>query len=111
MNCNKPLPTYKRQRFLLAFITQLVEGITATDLQKLVFLHSMQNEEEAHYDFTPYKYGAYSFQLNQDVTILCDVRKIPISRKFGFSKHKLKHILDTVGIKYVHLPDLGIMSS
>ena len=220
MNENKPLPTYKRQRFLLAFITQLMEGITATDLQKLIFLYTMQEEGDVYYDFTPYKYGAYSFQLNQDVTILCnagflyyqttqtgsqiirsnsnfdevttftqvnergdalkrkayreypyytinseiinklfhgkererfinerckylqesqvlltigyeglsveafcntliqndarilcDVRKNPISRKFGFSKSKLKHILDTVGIKYVHLPDLGIDSS
>ena len=72
MNENKPLPTYKRQRFLLAFISQLKDGVTATDLQKLVFLQSKQREGEVYYDFTPYKYGAYSFQLNEDVAILCN---------------------------------------
>jgi uncharacterized protein (DUF488 family) len=41
---------------------------------------------------------------------LCDVRKNPLSRKFGFSKNKLKHITQTIGIEYVHFPDLGIES-
>ena len=49
--------------------------------------------------------------LKNDVRLLCDVRKNPLSRKFGFSKEKLKHITQTVGIKYVHIPDLGIESS
>jgi uncharacterized protein YwgA len=210
-------PTYKRQRFLLAFIRQLHEGVTATDLQKLVFLHTMK-EGSDFYEFIPYKFGPYSFQLAEDVDILhrdgylsieskpgcteikavgeypqeytfciasergnnhirktyreyhyyainseitgrlfhgneaeriknekknytkfgqvlftigyegksieafintlikndvrllCDVRKNPFSRKFGFSKRKLKHITETVGIGYVHIPDLGIES-
>ena len=210
-------PTYKRQRFLLAFICQIEKGIGATDLQKLVFLHTMIKASN-FYEFAPYKYGAFSFQLNEDVDILsrdgylsinntsegkrikanvpytqgatfeipkergkelvrmtyrkypyyavkskiveklfhgqeleqikngkllydhkeqilftigyegktfeafinalilndvrllCDVRKNPISRKFGFSKSKLEHILTTIGIKYVHIPELGIES-
>lgn len=48
-------PTYKRQRFLLAFIRQLHEGVTATDLQKLVFLHTMK-EGSDFYEFIPYKF-------------------------------------------------------
>ena len=28
----------------------------------------------------------------------------------GFSKNKLKHIVETVGIKHFHIPDLGIES-
>ncbi|MGB4511960.1 MAG: DUF488 family protein [Thermacetogeniaceae bacterium] len=210
-------PTYKRQRFLLAFIRQLHDSVTATDLQKLVFLYTMK-EGCDFYEFIPYKYGAYSFQLAEDIDILrrdgylsieskagikiikatgeypqestfriasergndlirktyrdypyyainseitdrlfqgneaerikseknkytksgqvlftigyegksiegfintliqngvrllCDVRKNPVSRKFGFSKRKLKHITETVGIGYVHIPDLGIES-
>ncbi len=210
-------PTYKRQRFLLAFIRQLYGGVTSTDLQKLVFLHTM-TENVSFYEFVPYKYGSYSFQLAKDVDILhnsgylsiqstsestrikavdkspqetflriatergnnlirkayreypyyainseitrrlfcgkelelfnkekqrytktdqvlftigyegesieafintlirndirllCDVRKNPLSRKFGFSKNRLKHITGTVGIKYVHFPELGIES-
>jgi len=206
-------PTYKRQRFLLAFIRQLNDSVTSTDLQKLVFLHTMK-ESADFYEFLPYKFGAYSFQLAEDVDILrrdgfltveesrvkaageythedlfniatergdrlirkayseypyytvnseilprlfygkeitvfnaekqkynqatqtlftigyegksieafinvlirngikllCDVRRNPLSRKFGFSKSKLEHITDTVGIKYIHIPDLGIES-
>jgi len=66
---NKIQPTYKRQRFLLAFIRQLRYGVTSTDLQKLVFLYTLK-ENSSFYDFIPYKYGAYSFQLAKDVDIL-----------------------------------------
>lgn len=210
-------PTYKRQRYLLSFIRQLDSSVTATDLQKLVFLHTMTGESN-YYEFVPYKFGSYSFQLKEDldilqrdgfvtleyvqgstrikaigsypketyfriatergnalirrayreypyyaikseiteqlfndeelkrfnkvkqayvkteqilftigyesksievfintlikndVRLLCDVRKNPLSRKFGFSKGKLEHITQTVGIKYVHIPGLGIES-
>ncbi|MEA4895903.1 MAG: DUF488 family protein [Oscillospiraceae bacterium] len=209
----KSQPTYKRQRFLLAFIRQIDENITSTDLQKLVFLYTMKESPE-FYEFVPYKFGPYSFQLAEDISILCkdgyllkdasrikaaenyqyellfpvvpergeelirktyreypyftinseiidrlfhgdeaeqfklnrenyiqkdqtlftigyegksieafintliqndiqllcDVRKNSLSRKFGFSKDKLKHITETIGIKYVHIPDLGISS-
>lgn len=210
---NNLQPTYRRQRFLLDFIRQLENGVTNTELQKLVFMHTMKNKTDL-YEFIPYKFGAYSFQLAEDldilnkdeylvlgetrvkaageysqtnlfnietergndlirkayreypyytinsetinnlfygteaeqfnsvkqkyiqseqslftigyegksieafinslivngVNLLCDVRKNPLSRKFGFSKGKLEHITDTVGIKYVHIPDLGIES-
>jgi uncharacterized protein YwgA len=209
-------PTYKRQRFLLSFVRQL-NSVSATDLQKLVFLNTMAGESN-YYEFVPYKFGSYSFQLKEDldilqrdgfvaleygqdstrikavgeypvesfnqiatergnalirrayreypyyainseitsrlfrgeelehfnrskqvytqteqvlftigyegksieafintliqndVRLLCDVRKNPLSRKFGFSKGKLEHITQRVGIKYVHIPDLGIES-
>jgi hypothetical protein len=211
-------PTYKRQRFLLSFVRQLNNSVMATDLQKLIFLHTMKGYS-SYYEFVPYKFGAYSFQLKEDIDILqrdgflsidyvqdsiniksigeytkerlfqiandrgnalirrayreypyyavnsditgrlfhgeelerfyrskqayvqteqtlftigykgkgiesfinnlilndvrllCDVRKNPLSRKFGFSKGKLEHITQTVGIKYVHIPELGIESS
>ena len=211
-------PTYKRQRFLLSFVRQLDSSVTATDLQKLVFLHTMTGQSN-YYEFVPYKFGSYSFQLKEDLNILqrdgfvvldyvqegtrikgagvypkeaqfqianergnslirrayreypyyainseiteqlfrgeeleqfnhvrqayaqteqvlftigyegksieafiniliknnirllCDVRKNPLSRKFGFSKGKLEHITQTVGIKYVHIPELGIESN
>jgi len=217
VNGNNNQPTYKRQRFLLAFIRQLHGSVSSTDLQKLVFINA-KTENSDYYEFLPYKYGSYSFQLAEDLEILerdgyiitdslpkstkiiavgkyksetafqiaaergddlirkayleypyyaikseiaervlcdeelkqlshkkqqyikaeqvlftigyegnsieafintlikndirllCDVRKNPLSRKFGFSKGKLKHISETVGIKYVHIPDLGIDS-
>ena len=42
---------------------------------------------------------------------MIDVRKNPISRKKGFSKTKLSEQLKEHGIKYFHLPNLGIESS
>jgi len=66
---NNIQPTYKRQRFLLAFIRQLRDGVTSTDLQKLVFLYTMKVKSR-FYEFIPYKFGAYSFQLAEDADLL-----------------------------------------
>ena len=211
---NNTQPTYKRQRFLLAFIRQLDNSVSSTDLQKLIFLHTMKYASN-FYEFIPYKYGAYSFRLAEDLDILrkngflfgegkrikavgeytqnglfdipvergnklirrayreypyytinseiidglfyrddekerfngerqkyvkfgqtlftigyegksieafinsliqngikllCDVRKNPLSRKFGFSKGKLEQITEMVGIKYIHTSEFGIES-
>lgn len=46
----------------------------------------------------------------EDVHILCDVRKNAYSQKYGFNKSQLEKACDGVGIKYVHVPDLGIES-
>lgn len=52
--------------------------------------------------------------LNQliinDVKLLCDVRKNSLSMKYGFSKSQLKHACENVGIAYIHIPELGIVS-
>lgn len=48
--------------------------------------------------------------LSNGVTLLCDVRRNPISRKYGFSKNTLARACDGVGIRYEHLPELGIPS-
>jgi len=48
--------------------------------------------------------------VRNDIRLLCDVRKNPISRKFGFSKGALSTILPKLGIKYLHIPGLGIVS-
>jgi uncharacterized protein (DUF488 family) len=54
---------------------------------------------------------AYLNQLLKDgVTLLCDVRRNPLSRKYGFSKSTLSHACEGVGIRYEHLPELGIPS-
>ncbi len=45
-----------------------------------------------------------------DVRLLCDVRRNPLSRKFGFSKGSLSHLLPTLGIEYIHIPELGVAS-
>ena len=63
-------PTYKRQRFLLSYIRQLNESVSVTDIQKLIFLYTMKEKTE-YYEFVPYRFGPYSFQLAEDIEILC----------------------------------------
>ncbi len=41
------------------------------------------------------------------VEILMDVRQNPVSRKPGFSKHRLQNAIIEAGIEYHHSPDLG----
>jgi hypothetical protein len=48
--------------------------------------------------------------LQAGVTLLCDVRRNPLSRKYGFSKGTLSTACEGVGIRYEHLPELGIAS-
>jgi hypothetical protein len=48
--------------------------------------------------------------LRASVTVLCDVRRNPLSRKYGFSKSTLSTSCEGVGIRYEHLPELGIAS-
>ena len=48
--------------------------------------------------------------INNDVKILCDVRKNSFSMKFGFSKYQLQAACNGVGIDFVHIPQLGIDS-
>ena len=44
------------------------------------------------------------------IDILCDVRKNPISRKYGFSRSTLSELCKGCGIEYRHYPQLGIPS-
>lgn len=48
--------------------------------------------------------------LKNDVHVLCDVRKNAYSQKFGFSKAQLVKACEGSGIRYEHLPNLGIVS-
>ncbi len=46
--------------------------------------------------------------LRNGMRSLCDVRKDPVSRKFGFSRKQLEHACTTLGMSYQHFPGLGI---
>ncbi|MBB5321183.1 DUF488 domain-containing protein [Marinobacter oulmenensis] len=45
--------------------------------------------------------------LNAGIDALVDVRELPLSRKPGFSKTKLREALESAGIGYIHMPKLG----
>jgi hypothetical protein len=49
--------------------------------------------------------------LQESVTLLCDVRRNPLSRKYGFAKSTLQKACENMGIRYEHLPELGIASA
>lgn len=46
-----------------------------------------------------------------NIKLLVDVRKNPISMKYGFSKTKFRSYLENARIKYVHIPEFGIPSN
>lgn len=48
--------------------------------------------------------------IQQNIKVLCDVRKNSLSRKYGFAKKTLQNACEAVNIKYIHLPELGIVS-
>src|ERR1039458_2530298 len=48
--------------------------------------------------------------LKNNIKMLVDVRSNPLSMKYGFSKSQLKKYCESLGIQYVHFPDLGIQS-
>ncbi len=48
--------------------------------------------------------------IRAGVNVLCDVRRNAISRKYGFSKSTLQRGCVGVGIRYEHVPELGIAS-
>lgn len=45
-----------------------------------------------------------------EIKLLCDVRKNPLSMKYGFSKSQLQKACENLDINYIHIPDLGIDS-
>lgn len=48
--------------------------------------------------------------LKNDVKVLVDVRNNPLSMKYGFSKTLLAKYCQSLGIRYVHIPEVGIQS-
>jgi hypothetical protein len=54
--------------------------------------------------------GYLNMLIEHGVAVLCDVRRNPLSRKYGFSKSTLSKGCESIGIRYEHLPELGIAS-
>lgn len=50
------------------------------------------------------------FLIINDIRVLCDVRKNAYSQKYGFTGYQLERACKGVGIKYIHIPELGIES-
>ncbi len=116
---------YYRRKILLALLEAFDDRLEKISLQKLLMLLSkLQQKPDFH--FVPYKYGCFSFQANTDLATMIkynqvamegncwvkmDNEKYLLSMKYGFSKSQLQKACVGVGIKYVHIPDLGIDSN
>ncbi|MGE6221090.1 DUF488 family protein [Nubsella zeaxanthinifaciens] len=48
--------------------------------------------------------------VQNNVKLLIDVRRNPLSMKFGFSKSLLKRYCESLDIYYLHIPEVGIVS-
>lgn len=49
--------------------------------------------------------------ITNGITLVVDVRNNPQSMKYGFSKKSFKHYIENAGMRYIHIPELGIPSS
>ncbi|MCH9852181.1 MAG: DUF488 family protein [Alphaproteobacteria bacterium] len=83
--------------------------------EELAEIESLKPKETKTAFFTiGYEGKSFENYLNRliknNVKILCDVRKNPISRKYGFSGSVLKETLKKLDIDYIHIPELGIVS-
>lgn len=48
--------------------------------------------------------------IKYDIRVLVDVRNNPLSQKYGFSKTQLQRYCESLGIKYIHIAEVGIQS-
>lgn len=55
--------------------------------------------------------GLLNLLLRKGIRRLVDVRNNPVARRFGFHKSTLQRHCADVGIDYLHLPELGIISA
>jgi uncharacterized protein (DUF488 family) len=49
--------------------------------------------------------------IANNITVVVDVRNNPQSMKYGFSKKSFKQYIESAGMKYIHIPELGIPSA
>jgi len=96
-----------------ALRSEIAEEYLTPEEQQAVKLHAI---EMASPSLCSIGYEGLSFEgylnklIRRGVQLVCDVRKNPLSRKFGFSKGVLRNTLEHVGIEYRHFPELGIAS-
>lgn len=107
--------TYRRYPYYAIFSEMAKQLLTSGEMKKVEILRDSLKKKNDLLIFTiGYEGILFEEYLNKlirnRVAVLCDVRRNPHSRKFGFSGRMLARMLPEIGIKYVHLPELGIQS-
>lgn len=91
--------------------TILTDILSDPKQQERVFSAIPRNDQEGFYSIG---YEGLSIEkylnllIKKDIKILADVRKNPISRKYGFSRKTLSNAVENIGIRYISFSDLGI---
>lgn len=112
-----PLVREVYQRFPYYAINSRIARKILSPSEQQTIEHARQQASAPHpvlytIGYEGISFEAYTNQLIQNqITLLCDVRNNPLSRKFGFSKSSLSRLLPRLRIEYRHLPELGIESS
>lgn len=104
--------TYREYPYF-AIRSQIAEKhLQKNDLKK-IGLFRPQNDEHKLFTigYEGIKAEEYMNKLLQkDIQLLIDVRKNSMSMKFGFNKSQLRRMCNNLGIKFIHIPELGIES-
>ena len=104
--------TYRNYPFF-ATKSKIAEKVLTNDELEKVNLQKRKFDEPMFFTIG-YEGISLETYLNKliinDVKLLVDVRKNSFSMKYGFSKSQLKNACEGIGIKYMHLPQLGIES-
>lgn len=104
--------TYKRYPYYAINSTIAEKHLSNEELKNLNNFRSFEDEVVL---FTiGYEGISLEHYLNKliknNIKLLCDVRRNALSMKYGFSKNQLKNACEGVGIKYLHIPEVGINS-
>jgi uncharacterized protein (DUF488 family) len=105
--------TYLNYPFWAINSTILTDLLSEEERTK-VLLQKKQSDEKTLFTIG-YEGISLEMYINKlilnDIKVLCDVRKNSYSQKWGFSKATLQDACEKVGIKFIHIPQLGIESS
>jgi len=104
--------TYRNYPFY-AINSEIAQKYLDNDSLKLIEFSKPKNETKKLYTigYEGIKAESYMNRLvSKDVRVLVDVRKNSMSMKYGFNKSQLKSMCDKVGIKFLHMSELGIES-
>tara|TARA_B100000949_G_scaffold108329_1_gene96151 strand:+ start:7095 stop:7976 length:882 start_codon:yes stop_codon:yes gene_type:complete len=96
-------------------------AINSTIAEKMLsesFYERIEKARPSHKEQTLFTIGYEGISLENylnklvqnNISLLVDVRKNPLSMKFGFSKTLLKKYCNSLNINYIHIPEVGIKS-
>jgi uncharacterized protein (DUF488 family) len=75
---------YYRRKILFSLLEAFGGRLSRTQMQKLAFIFTRWQEKKA-FDFVPYRFGCYSFQLNKDLQALTTRRHLEEQKANGFT--------------------------